>query len=364
MSRNNLNDSINDTLDKFDFGDLDKIAAGLGAGSRGIFGSDSFGSKIGKILSGEFATDYPNFFSALFSLAGGAIQSVLPMIVLIIAISILSGFIQSLKADSSGEGVRDVIHFATYIAIVTIVLYIVADVTVMTGRTLMSMKTQMDIIFPILLTLMAAIGGTVSVSVYQPAVVMLSFGVMQIFTYVIMPIFIITLVFSVVGNLSSTTKYDKFVSFFTSLYKWILGITFTVFLGFLSIQGITAGTHDGISVRAAKFTVSSYVPFLGGYLSQGFDLIMASSILIKNAVGVAGLYLLLGVVLGPVFKIVILILGLKLAAAITQPLADPRISNFLTSIARAFSMLVAVLIGAAFMYFITIGLIIITGNIL
>jgi len=359
-----LGNSINDTLDKFDFGDLDKIASDLGSGSSGIFGSDSFSTKIGKILSGEFATDYPNFFSAIFSLIGGALQDVLPIVVLIISISILSGFIQSLRHDSGGEGVRNIIHFATYIAIVTVVLYAVADVTVMTGRTLMSMKTQMDIIFPILLTLMAAIGGTVSVSVYQPAIVMLSMGVMQIFTYVIMPIFIITLVFSVVGNLSSTTKYDKFVSFFTSLYKWILGITFTVFLGFLSIQGITAGAHDGVSVRAAKFTMSSYVPFLGGYLSQGFDLIMASSILIKNAVGVAGLYLLLGVVLGPVFKIAILILGLKLAAAITQPLADERISNFLTSISKAFSMLIAVLIGAAFMYFVTIGLVIITGNFL
>jgi len=356
-----LNNTVQNTLDKIDFGDLNKISEDLGAGLN-IFGGESFSAKIGKILSGEFAADFPNIFGALFSLLGGAVQNVLPMIVLIIGIAVLSGFVQSLRHESGGEGVKHIIHFATYIAIVTVVLYAVADVTLTVGRTLTSLKMQMDIIFPILLTLMAALGGTASVSVYQPAIVMLSMGVMQIFTYVIMPIFIITLVFSVVGNLSSSNKYDKFVSFFTSVYKWILGITFTVFLGFLSVLGITAGVHDGVSIRAAKFTMSSYVPFLGGYLSQGFDLILASSMLIKNAVGVAGLFLLLGVVLGPIFQIVVLILGLKLAAAITQPLADDRISNFLTSISKAFTMLVAILIGAAFMYFITIGLVMITGN--
>jgi len=348
-----LKDSIDDTLNGIDFGDLETAT---------VLGGESFLSKIGKILSGEFSDEYPNFFAALLNLVGGVFTDILPMIVLIIGIAILSGFMQSLRNDSGGNGVRDVIHFATFAAVVVIVLYAVADVILMTGKTLGSMKTQMDIIFPILLTLMAAVGGTVSVSVYQPAVVMLSAGVMQIFSFVIMPLFIITLVFSIVGNLSATTKYDKFVSFFTSVFKWIMGLTFTIFLAFLTIQGITASTHDGVSVRAAKLTISSYVPFLGGYISQGFDLILASSVLIKNAVGVAGLYLLFGVVLQPVIYIIVFSLGLRLAAAITQPIADARISNFLTSVNKAFSMLVACLIGAAFMYFITIGLIIITGN--
>ena len=359
-----LSDTIQNNLDKIDFGGLDTIAAGLDGGDLGLFGGESFGGKIGKILSGEYAADFPNMFGALFSLIAGVFADILPFIIIIVAISILSGFIQSLRPDSDSGGVRDIVHFAAFAAVVTIVLYAVADLTAMSGRTLGTLKAQMDVLFPLLLTLMAAVGGAASVSVYQPAIVMLSSGVMQIFTYVVMPIFVITLVFSIVGNLSPSAKYDKFVAFFTSAYKWLLGLTFTVFLGFLSIQGITAGAHDGISVRAAKFTMSSYIPFLGGYLSQGFDLIMASSILIKNAIGVAGLYLLLGVMLTPILKIAVFILGLKLAAAVTQPLADARISNFLSGVTKAFTMLLAVLIGAAFMYFLTIGLVIVTGNVL
>jgi len=72
--------------------------------------------------------------------------------------------------------------------------------------------------------------------------------------------------------------------------------------------------------------------------------------------------MMFALVLSPILKIASLSLGLKLASAVTQPLSDGRISSFLTSTAKSFSMLTAVLVGASFMYFITIGLIIMTGN--
>jgi len=359
-----LRDNVNNTLGGINFGILDNIANSLGNLNFNLFGSDNFATRVGRILSGEYMNDYPNMFQALMRLFGGVVLDVMPLLVLIIAIAILSGFVQSLKTDNNSSGVRDVVHFVTYAAVIVLVMYAVASLVATTTQALNSIKTQMDVVFPILLTLVASIGGAASVGVYQPAVVMLSQGVMTIFTMVVMPLFIITLTFSVVGNLSTTNRFDKFVSFFTSTFKWTIGIVFTVFLAIITIQGISAGVTDGISVRAARFTISSYIPFLGGYLSQGFDLVLASSVLIKNAVGVAGLYLLLGVVLAPIAKILVFSLAMKLAAAITQPIGDERISNFLTSINKAFSMLLAILIAVSFMYFITVGLVIVSGNVL
>ena len=358
--RNNVNDTMNNT----NFGDLDNIVNDLGGSGQNIFGGSSFFDRVSRILSGDFAADYPNIFQAILALFGETILSILPTIFLIISIAILSGFLCSLKGQSGGEGVKNIVHFVTYAAIVVIVMLGVTRLVAQVGGALSSMTRQMNIIFPILLTLMVSVGSTASAGVYQPAVAVLSNGVMQIFSMIAMPLFIMTLVFSVVGHLSPSARLNKFVSFFTSSYKWIVGLVFTIFLAFLAIQGITAGTHDGVSIRAARMTISSYVPYLGGYISQGFDLVMASSVLIKNAVGMAGLYLLLAAVLAPIASIVVFSLGLKLAAAITQPIADDRISDFLTTVNKAFSMLISVLVGAAFMYFLTIGLIIMTGNVL
>lgn len=265
-----------------------------------------------------------------------------------------------MKTDN--RGIAGIIYFVSYSAIVLIVVGSVVDLVGMVGATLSSIKTQIDIVFPIILTLMVAGGAKASATVYQPAVLVLSSGIMQIFTFVIMPLFVVSFVFAVVSNISPNAKLDRFVGFFNSCFKWTVGICFTVFFAFMTVQGITAGSFDGVTVRAAKMTVSGFVPIVGSYISQGFDLIMASSVLIKNAVGLTGIFLLLGIVLAPIVKVVIFSLAIRLASAVTQPVADSRISNFLSSINKCFSMLTATLIGAGFMYFITLALFISTGN--
>ena len=298
--------------------------------------------------------------SGIWALLGNVIVAVLPLVVLVVSITILCGFVGSAKS----EGVGQLVFFVAYASVVLIVVGSVSDLIQMVGNTLDSLKAQVDLVFPIILTLMVTGGASTSAGIYQPAVAVLSSGIMQIFMGIVMPLFIVSMAFSVVSHLAPQTKLDKFVSFFNALFKWVVGVCFTVFLSFMAIQGITAGSFDSISIRATKMTVSGYVPIIGNYMSQGFDLIMASAVLIKNAVGLSGILLLLGIVLAPIVKIVVFSLALKLTAAITQPIGDSRISNFLTTINKSFGMLTACLLGVAFMYLVVLALFIMTGNVI
>ena len=351
MDSNELSQAVNDTLSQLDFGDLSDLS---------VFGGASFWNVLGQILSGEYFKQHPDILGGIWGIFGSVVLAVLPMVVLVVAIAILCGFLGTAK----NGGVSRLVFFVAYAAVVLIVMGSVSDLIQMVGKTLNILKTQVDLVFPIILTLMAAGGASTSANLYQPAVAVLSSVMMQIFTYVVMPLFVVSLAFSVVSHLAPQTRLDKFVSFFNALFKWIVGICFTVFLSFLAIQGITAGSFDSISIRATKMTMSGYVPIVGSYMSQGFDLIMASAVLIKNAVGLSGVLLLLGVVLAPIVKIVVFSLALKLAAAVTQPIGDARISNFLTALNKSFGMLVACLLGVAFMYLIILALLIMTGNVI
>ena len=136
----------------------------------------------------------------------------------------------------------------------------------------------------------------------------------------------------------------------------------TFFFTFLTIQGISAGSFDGVSVKTAKYAIKNYVPIVGGYLSDGFNLIMSSSILIKNAVGVAGLFLLFATIIIPVVKIAIFSLGMKLSSAIIEPISDSRMTDFVYTVGKNMGFLVATILCVSFMYLIAIALIICTGN--
>lgn len=357
-----LNETIDFQLENLDFGDIERIVGDLTSYETEIFGSSSFLNKIGKIISGDFSSGQKNVFSAIVNLIFDDILQFVPLLTSIIVIAIICGFVSNLRSENNSKSIGDIIHFVCYGVIIVLVMTGVVRLIKTASNSIQMIKTQMEVVFPILLTLMTAIGASASVAVYQPAVVFLSSFVMQVLSSVLMPIFIFMLVFIIVSNLTSTVKLDKFTKFFGSAFKWILGTVFTVFMAFLAIQGITASSYDGVSIRTAKYAIRSYVPLLGGYLSEGFDVIMASNVLIKNAVGASGLILMFSSIISPVIQIVVFSLILKLASAILEPLTDTRISDFLYSVGKTLSLLVTIIVGISFMYLITTGLIMCTAN--
>ena len=212
------------------------------------------------------------------------------------------------------------------------------------------------------MTLMVGLGATASVGVFQPIVAIMSTYVADIFSYIIMPLFLLSFTFGVISNLSSNIKLDKFNSFFAGLFKWAVGITFTIFFAIMAVQGISAGSFDSVSIRTTKYTIKSYVPVMGGYLSDGMDLILASSVLIKNSVGLVGILMIITTILAPILEIVIFSLVLKLISAILQPMGNDKITNFLSSTSKSVIMLSTSIIAIGFMYLISIGLVMTTAN--
>lgn len=356
-----IEETIDGQLDDLDLSGLESLLNNLNQQQSSMFGSGSFIEKLQSILNGEFTDNASSVWEAILSLIFDELLNFLPLIATIIAVAILSGMIGDMRGSNS-KSIADITHFVCYGVIIILIVNVCSSVLTLTANTLLGLKNQIDIAFPILLTILTAIGGTASVGVYQPAVALFSGTIMQIFTLILMPLFIFSLVFTVISNLSSSVKLEKFSSFFNSLFKWITGAVFTIFIGFLIIQGITAGSLDTVSIRTAKYAIKSYIPILGGYLSEGFNVIMASSILIKNAIGASGLLLMFSSMIVPLIEIVLLMLCLKLTAGILEPLTDSRISNFISGVAKSLIMPIVLIIGASFMYLIFMGLIICTGN--
>lgn len=357
-----IKNEVDDQLENLDISGLESLLKNLNSEQKNVFGAKTFYEKLKAIISGEFSSNTENIWQAIIKLIFDELLKFLPLVASIIAVAILSGMLSDMKGGASAKSVSNITHFVCYGVIIILVVNACTSILSLTASTLSSIKSQIDVAFPVMLTLLTAIGGTTSVGVYQPAVALFSGTIMQIFSMILMPLFIFTLVFSIISNLTSSVKLDKFTSFFTTLFKWLTGAVFTIFIGFLVIQGITAGSFDSVSIRTAKYAIRSYVPILGGYLSEGFNVIMASSMLIKNAIGASGLLLMFASVLIPLVEIILFMLCLKLTAAILEPLTDSRISNFISSVTKTLVMPIVLIVGAAFMYLIFMGLIMCTGN--
>lgn len=357
-----IEEEIGSQLGDLDFSAIETYLENLTDDVQNAF-SGGFVTKVESLINGEY-TSSENFFTSLMSLLWDGLLSFLPIIASIIAISILGGMVGNLKPSTNGKSIGNIVHFVTYGVVIVFLGTTLVEMIALTTKTLTNLKSTMDAIFPILLTLLTAVGGTVSVSLYQPAIAMLGNVFISLITYFLLPLFIFSIIFSIVGNLSNNVKLDKFVAFLQGTFKWSIGLIFTLFLGFMTIQGISAGAVDGLSIRTAKYTIKSYVPIVGGYVSDGLSIIMASSMLIKNAVGTAGLLLVLFMAISPVINLILFMLSLKFMAGIIEPIGDKKVANFVSDISKSMCMLVALIVAVSFMYMVMTGLIMCSANLI
>ncbi|MDD4839803.1 MAG: stage III sporulation protein AE [Clostridia bacterium] len=357
-----LGESVENGISNLDTDSFDRFLKSLLEEQQRALSFSSVKEILIKIASGENSDFFGTFLSLIWECFAtyflGFIPMFLSIIIIVILQSILSGMTSGFKKQSTGE----IIHFVCYSAIIVMLLVGITNIIISTTKTVQNMTQFAEIIFPILLTLLSAVGGVSSAAIYAPLMAGFSNIIIQIINVVIMPAFIATIVFSVVGNISKNVKLDKLTKLFKSGAGWLLGIVFGLFMAFVTTQGIVASTYDGIGFSAAKFALSSYVPILGGYLSDGFDLVAASLVLVKNSVGLVAVVTLLSIVLFPILKTVVFVLCLKLTSAIVEPLGNERVTSLMHSLSKNMSLLIAALAGVGFMFFVILLLILSSCN--
>lgn len=356
-----LNGSMEEVIDHLDTEKLQEYLDSLTQEQREAFGSN-IAEKLKSLITGDFSLDYGSIFSALSGIFFDQISGLLPVFCVICAVSVLCGILGRFKSSFAERGTSKMIFFVGYSAVLVLILTSLSGIVQDCGSTVHSLQAQMQAIFPVLLTLIATSGGSVSVAVYQPAVLFLSEIIVDIVAGIVFPLAAMICVLNMVGNMSQEIKLKNFSNLFASVIKWVLGLSLAAFTVFLTVQGITSATYDGLSFKAAKYAVSNTVPIIGGFLGSGFDLVIAGSVLIKNSVGSCGIFLLVIVLIVPLVQLIAYNLFLKLAAAVTEPIGDAGISNFLSSLSGTVNYFTAGLLAVGFMYFITVLLLICSSN--
>lgn len=334
-------------------GELDLEALQAYVDSLDLWKGESVEARLIEYIKGG-AIDYESFGRQIAEVLFKNVREILPSFACITAIALLSGLMSTLKSGTLAATSSDMMFLINYTAALIPLIGVLTECFHGAMSGINSMQKQMQIVYPLLLTLMAASGGTLSVSVCRPAVAFFSTTIVSTISSVVLPLTVTIIAFSMASNLTKELKISKFSAFFKSINKWIIGICISAFGIFFTLQGITAANYDGVVRRAAKYAIGTGIPIVGGFLSGGFDLAVAGSILIKNSLGSMSIFLMLSVLFEPLILLISVNLLLRFTAAITQPFGDSRISDFLGETAENLHYCTAGLLFTAFLYFLTI----------
>ncbi|TJX16283.1 stage III sporulation protein AE [Tissierella creatinini] len=351
---------IEEQLDMFDTQELESFIEDVLKENEAIKGFN-FKDIIKQTIKGEriFNKDaLQNFIVETFF---SEIKVSLGFLAKIIAITMISALITNLQGTFENSSVSQIANYVTYMVLAILILGSFYQLMEVVKVTIVNMVRFMEIIMPILLTFLVIAGGPNTKVLFHPMIIGSVNLIGVLVQNIIIPLIYFSFIVSILANLSQRAELKKISELGRQVITFIITAAFTIFIGIITIYGLST-KMDGITIRTAKFAIDNFVPIVGGFLSDAVETVIGSSAILKNGIGIIGLVILIIITVLPVIKISVLLFIYKVISAVIEPIVSSNISNFFTDISKTLLLILISLVSVSIMFFITITIIVDTGN--
>jgi len=268
------------------------------------------------------------------------------ILIVIVVHSILKAIIENL----GNNGTARIAYFIQYLIVVSLIVNNFVNILEILRNSIINVINFMHLLIPILITLMLTTGAIVSTSTLDATLLFLINILGGIINSLIIPIIMIGTTLSIVNSFSEKIQVSRLAKFLNSAVMWILGVILTIFVCTLSIEGTLASSVDGLTAKTAKAAISTFIPIVGKVMGDTVDTIIGCANLLKNAVGVIGVVIILGIVVVPIIKITVMWALMRFLAALCETIADEKIVKLIDSIADSYKLLFGILISVSVMF--------------
>jgi stage III sporulation protein AE len=317
---------------------------------------------IQKLAKGEIIWDFSKLLESLGQSILSALTGSLWRITRVLVPAVLCGILIHMRGAFARDAVAEI---SRYVCFLLVAVFMVQDLTehiALAQKTIDMLSNTMQNLFPLLLTLLAAVGGTASAAFFQPAVVAASGTMTSLIRNVTMPFAVGAAVLIILDHVSEKLHVSRLASLFKQMANWTLGVSFTVFIGVTMVQGLGTAAVDGVSIRTAKYAIDNFVPIVGGMFADTVDTLVGCSLLIKNALGTTGLMVLVGICLTPMIQSICAVFIYRICAAILQPMAESSIVDCLYDFSNVLMLLFIIQLSISAMFLLLIAQMLVVGN--
>ena len=303
-----------------------------------------------------------NLGNQFLNILGRETKTAISNIGIILIIVIIHSILVTISENIGNNSVSQVAYFVEYITIITLVMHNFSDIIAIVKDAIVNLVGFSNNLIPLLITLMLTTGSFVSAGMIKPILLFLINFIGNFIIDFIIPITLIGTVLAIISKLSKQVKIDKFAKFLKSAGVWILGIIMTLFVTILSLEGSITETVDGVTAKTTKAAVSTVIPVVGKILGDATDAVIGCAGILKNAVGLVGIIVILGICLAPIIKLSLLSFTYYIASCICEPIADEKIVGLLDSLGDTFKILLAILFCLSVMLIVGLTIVIKVSN--
>ncbi len=242
--------------------------------------------------------------STLLSLLRNNTAAPLQMLASLLAVVVLSAMFGGLQGLSDRTPLKQTYHTVSVLAAAGLLLASVGSLIKAVQAAVDSVNVFMLSFVPVYGVIVASGGSPTAAVSYQTTLL----AAAELFTQgvrgAVLPILLVSLALGCVGTVADGFCLSSFSATFYKTVLWGLGLFSTIFSGVLSIQQMVAAAGDSVSSRAVKFSLASFVPVVGGVLSEAYSTVLGCAGLLRSTIGAFGVVATLVIVLPPLLSCV------------------------------------------------------------
>ncbi len=337
---------------------LEGLRRELGADFPGIGLRD-----LVSLLRGEGdGPDLRSFGSALATYFAKEIVANATLLGRLLALVVLLGLLLALRSSFGDESVAQVAYLLGCIVLAGLAInglrIAVEAAREHVGLTLDFMRA----IMPVLLSLLIGVGAVVTAGLFSPWLLFATYAIASVCNGLVVPMVMVSAACEVVSSLGTQVKVTGVASVLRQVAVTALGLSLTLFLGVMTVQSAAGSVADGVAFRTGKFLASSFLPVIGKMFGDAMEMVVGGSLVLKNAVGIAGGLAVFAMTALPALKIGAVILIYRVAAALAQPVAGREIVACLDGIANCLGVVLLAVCGTGLAWFVSMVMIMGAGN--
>ncbi len=233
------------------------------------------------LIKGEKILKEGSIIETLKSLFFREIRNNLSFLSKLLVIAIILSIVSNLQGSFGESSVSELTNYVIYILMGILVLSSFNQVIDSMKISVDRMTNLMELMMPLLLTLLIITSGPNTKSIFHPMILGLVNIVGIIIKNIILPLIDFSFILSILSNLSNKIELSKLSDLSRKVIVFIITASFTIFIGFLTIYGL-ASKIDGLSIRTAKFAVDKFIPIVGSFLSDAVDNVIISATILKK----------------------------------------------------------------------------------
>ena len=233
--------------------------------------------------------DTDTVWRQLWEIAADAFREPLAVAGLVAAAIILYAWIDGLRHTLRSEETSSVFGAVCALVLCGSLLVPLSECIRRVNEAMTSVAVFMGSFTPVYAAVLLSGGRSATALSFQSIVLYASQLLSWLSSGVIVPLMTVSLALGVTGSVTPQVKLGGAGKLIGKTAVRLLTFGMMLFAGLLSLQSLTGAAADNLGMRAMRFSIASFVPVVGGSLSEAFSTIRGCLQLLRSTLGGFGM---------------------------------------------------------------------------